>query len=122
LKIASSPGAALVQRRVGALVLGSDIFFNSRRGLIVALAARHAIPTIYDLREFAVVGGLMSYGTNVLDAYYQNGVYLGRILKGTKASDLPVVQSVKFEFVINLKTAKALGLTIPQAYSPLPTR
>jgi putative tryptophan/tyrosine transport system substrate-binding protein len=105
--------AALVQRRVGALVLGSDIFFNSRRELIVALAARHAIPTIYDLREFAEVGGLMSYGADVLEAYYQNGVYLGRILKGTKASDLPVVQSVRFEFVINLKTAKALGLTIP---------
>ena len=104
---------ALVQHRAGALVVTADVFFNASLGRIVALPARHAIPAIHSLREFAVAGGLMSYGTNVLDAYYQNGVYVGRILKGAKASDLPVVQSTKFEFVINLKAAKALGLTIP---------
>jgi putative tryptophan/tyrosine transport system substrate-binding protein len=102
--------AALVQGGAGALILAGDIFFNTHRERIVALAARHRLPAIYELREFVAAGGLMSYGTNVLDAYYQNGVYVGRILKGAKASDLPVMQSVKFEFVINLKTAKALGL------------
>jgi putative ABC transport system substrate-binding protein len=102
--------AALVQGGAAALILASDIFFNTHRERIVALAARHRLPAIYDLREFAAAGGLMSYGTNVLDAYYQNGVYVGRILKGAKASDLPVTQSAKFEFVINLKAAKALGL------------
>jgi ABC-type uncharacterized transport system substrate-binding protein len=109
--------AALVQRRAGALIVAADIFFNSRRERIVALAARHAFPAIYELREFAVAGGLMSYGTNVLEAYYQNGVYVGRILKGAKASDLPVMQSAKFEFVINLKTAKGLGLDVPPGLS-----
>jgi putative ABC transport system substrate-binding protein len=104
--------AALVQRGAGALILAADIFFNTHRERIVALAARHRLPAIYDLREFAAAGGLMSYGTNVLDAYYQNGVYVGRILKGAKASDLPVMQSVKFEFVINLKTAGTLGLMV----------
>jgi putative ABC transport system substrate-binding protein len=102
--------AALVQGGAAALILASDIFFNTHRERIVALAARHRLPAVYDLREFAAAGGLMSYGTNVLDAYYQNGVYVGRILKGAKASDLPVMQSAKFEFVINLKAAKALGL------------
>jgi putative ABC transport system substrate-binding protein len=105
--------AALVQARAGALIVAADIFFNTRREQIVALAARHALPAIYELREFAAGGGLMSYGTDVLQAYYQNGVYVGRILKGAKPSDLPVMQSAKFEFVINLKTAKALGLTVP---------
>jgi putative ABC transport system substrate-binding protein len=105
--------AALVQARAGALIVAADIFFNSRRERIVALAARQALPAIYELREFAAAGGLMSYGTNVLEAYYQNGVYVGRILKGAKASDLPVMQSAKFEFVINAQTARTLGLEVP---------
>jgi putative ABC transport system substrate-binding protein len=109
--------AALGQSRAGALIVASDIFFNARREQIVALAARHALPAIYDLREFASAGGLMSYGSNVHEAYYQNGVYVGRILKGAKASDLPVMQSAKFEFVINLKTAKSLGLDVPPSVS-----
>ena len=104
--------AALVQGGAGGLILAADIFFNTYREQIVALAARHRLPTVYELREFAEAGGLMSYGTNVLDAYYQNGNYVGRILKGTKPSDLPVMQSAKFEFVINLKTAKALGIKL----------
>ena len=105
--------AALAQSRTGALLLGADPFFLGRRDKIVEFAARHAIPTIYEQREFSTAGGLMSYGTNLADAYRQAGVYTGRVLKGEKASDLPVVQSAKFERVINLKTAKALGLEIP---------
>jgi putative tryptophan/tyrosine transport system substrate-binding protein len=100
--------ATLEQDRADALVDTADLFFNTRVELIVALAARYAIPMIHPLREFVVAGGLMSYGTNVHDAYYQNGVYVARILKGAKANDLPVLQSTKFEFVINLKAAKAI--------------
>jgi putative tryptophan/tyrosine transport system substrate-binding protein len=105
--------ATLAQQQVDALLIDADALFVSRRDQLVALVARHSMPAIYDLREFAAAGGLMSYGASLTDAYRQVGVYIGRILKGTQPADLPVQQAVKVEFVINLKTAKTLGLTFP---------
>jgi putative ABC transport system substrate-binding protein len=102
-----------VQRRIDGLIVGSDPTLARRADRLAALAARSAIPAIYDLRSTVSVGGLMSYGTNFNDSYHQMGIYAGQILKGAKPADLPVVQSTKFEMVINLKAAKALGLTIP---------
>jgi putative ABC transport system substrate-binding protein len=99
----------------GALLVGADPFFIAYRDHIVALAARHAIPAIYPARDFAVAGGLMSYGTDFTDSYRQAGVYTGRIVRGEKAGDLPVQRSTKFEFVLNFKTAKALGLAVPNS-------
>ena len=105
--------ADVEKRRIGALVVSGDIFFNSRRDQIVALAARHAVPTIYEWRDFVTAGGLMNYGTNVADGYRQAGNYVARILRGAQPSDLPVVRPTHFELVINLQAAKALGLTVP---------
>jgi len=105
--------ATLTQLRAGALVIGADAFFTGRSEWLAALTARHAVPAIYEWREFVSAGGLMSYGSTVLDTYRPLGVYTGRILKGEKPSDLPVQQATRVELIINLKTAKALGLTVP---------
>jgi putative ABC transport system substrate-binding protein len=105
--------ARLLEQGATALAVAGDAFFIARRDLLVELAARHRMPSIYVVREYPAAGGLMSYGTSFSDAYRQAGVYVGKILGGAKPSDLPVTQSTKFEFVLNLKTAKALGLTVP---------
>ena len=105
--------ATLVRERPDALFVGSDAFFIARRVQLVNLASRHTLPATFPLRDYAEAGGLMSYGSNIVDAYRQAGVYTGRILKGAKPADLPVVQASKIELVINAETARMLGLTVP---------
>jgi putative ABC transport system substrate-binding protein len=105
--------SVLAQLRAGGLVIGSDVFFNTRSEQLAALSLRHAVPTIYQYREFSAAGGLMSYGTNIGDGFRLCGVYAGRILKGERPDDLPVMQATKVELIINMKAAKALGLTVP---------
>jgi putative ABC transport system substrate-binding protein len=103
----------IVREHCDALFVGPDAFFSSRRVQFATLAARHAIPASYSNRNYPAVGGLMSYGTNLTDMFRQAGLYTGQILRGTKPADLPVMQSTKFEFVVNLQTAKALGIAVP---------
>jgi len=107
--------AALVQKRTEALVMGADPFFIDRRVQLATLATRHLLPTIYWLRAFVEVGGLVSYGASDFVRYREVGIYTGRILKGEKPADMPVVQATKFELVINLPTARAIGITVPQS-------
>jgi putative tryptophan/tyrosine transport system substrate-binding protein len=105
--------ASLVQAQTRALLVGSDVFFNNRIEQVVALATRSAIPTMYAFREFVAAGGLIGYGTSLIENYRQVGLYTGRILNGEKPADLPVMQATKIELIINLKTAKALGIEVP---------
>ncbi|MFY9757964.1 MAG: ABC transporter substrate-binding protein, partial [Pseudolabrys sp.] len=105
--------AKLTQLRAGGLVIGPDVFFTSQREQLAALALRHAVPAIYQYHEFVAAGGLISYGAEITDAYRLAGIYTGRVLKGDKPADLPVQQATKVELYINLKTAKALGLNVP---------
>ena len=105
--------ASLSSRAVDALLVTTNPFFEGRRDQIVALAKRHSVPALYPWREYTVVGGLISYGTSFTESYRQAGLYVGRVLKGEKPADLPVVQATKFELLVNAKTAKALGLTVP---------
>jgi putative tryptophan/tyrosine transport system substrate-binding protein len=105
--------ATLIKQRAGGLIVGADAFFNSQRELIVALAARHAVPTIYDGREFTAAGGLVSYAPRLADEYHLTGIYAGKILNGAKPTDLPIQLSTRVELVINLKTANSLGITVP---------
>jgi ABC-type uncharacterized transport system substrate-binding protein len=106
--------SALAEQRPGALLVAPDPFFTVRRVQVVAAAARHRLPAMYELREFPTAGGLMSYGTSLADGYRKTGIYAGKVLKGAKPAELPIEQSTKFELVINLKTARTLGITVPQ--------
>jgi putative ABC transport system substrate-binding protein len=106
---------SLIQERVGALLVAASAYFDVRRDRIIAFAAQHKLPAIYQLREYAVAGGLISYGPRITDSYHQAGIYVGRILKGAKPADLPVLQAARFELVINMKTANPLGLAVPNS-------
>ena len=105
--------ALLLKQGIGALLVAADAYFDTRRDRIIAFAAQNRLAAVYHFREYAFAGGLVSYGPSITDAYRQAGIYTGRILKGEKPADLPVVQTTKFDFVVNMKTAKALGLTVP---------